>query len=76
VHSTAELPTPLQASLPQICEQILVPVDPPPVTADSDARLAWEAGDDALFVANERIRAGHACVRDQREAYAGQGAKP
>jgi len=68
-----ELPAPLKASLPDICELILTPVDMPAVSPRDDARVAFMKDEAALIVANERIKGGQACVRDMREDYAGKG---
>lgn len=68
-----ELPAPLKASLPDICERILQEVDLPPVGPGDDARGAFVANDAALITANGRIAGGRACVRDMRESYAGDG---
>jgi hypothetical protein len=69
----AELPPPLQVALPEICEKILEPVDMPDVGPDDDAHDAFVKDEAALIVANERIKAGKACVRDLRQEYAGHG---
>lgn len=71
----AELPAPLRASLPDICELILTPVDMPAVGPKDDARVAFMKDEAALIVANERIKGGQGCVRDMREDYAGNGSK-
>jgi hypothetical protein len=68
----ADLPAPLKASLPDICERILTPVEMPEVLGD-DAIVAFMKDDAALIVANNRIAGGRACVRDMRDEYAGEG---
>lgn len=60
--------------MPDICEQILKPVDLPDVLGD-DARVAFMKDDAALIVANGRIAGGRDCVRDMRNDYAGTGSK-
>lgn len=73
-HVSAELPAPLRADLPsQICEEILQPVDARPFGPDDDAIAAYLQRDAEVIIGNERIKAGRACVVQQREAYAGQG---
>ena len=73
VHRSGELPAPLRAELPQICEEILQPVDARPFGPDDDAIAAYLQRDAEVIIGNERIKAGRACVVQQREAYAGQG---
>lgn len=74
VHGSGELPAPLRAELPsQICEEILQPVDARPFGPDDDAIAAYLQRDAEVIIGNERIKAGRACVVQQREAYAGQG---
>lgn len=72
---SADLPAPLKAVLPDICERILEPVDLPAVGPEDDARVAFMKDDAALIVANGRIAGGRACVRDMRDDYAGTGSK-
>ena len=69
-----DLPAPLKASLPDICERVLQPVPLPDVLGD-DAIVAFMKDDAALIIANGRIDGGRACVRDMREDYAGRGSK-
>ncbi len=57
-------------ALPQVCEAFLQPVAQPPVTRQTDARVAYARAADALDTADERIAAGSDCLRDQRTAYA------
>lgn len=74
VHRSGELPAPLRADLPsQICEEILQPVDARPFGPDDDAITAYLQRDAEVIIVNERIKAGRACVVQQRESYAGQG---
>lgn len=72
-HNPAELPAPLRVDQPEICEEILEPVDRPAFGPDDDAVEAYLQRDAATIVANERIKAGRACIRDQRQKYAGKG---
>ena len=67
------LPPPLRVDLPEICEQILEPVDLAEFGPESDAVGAFLQRDSEVIVANERIKGGRACIRDQRQEYAGHG---
>lgn len=71
-----DLPPELQVDQPKICEQVLETVDRPEVTAETDAVTAFLEADNGLYVANERIRAGRACMVDQGQLYAGKGVNP
>lgn len=73
VHTADTLPAPLRVDLPEICEQILEPVDLRAFGAEEDAIAAFLEAEAAAIVANERIKAGRACVREQRQQYAGRG---
>ncbi len=57
-------------AVPATCEQVLVPVPLPKVTAASDARAAFLADDKALISANRRIITGRNCVADVRKGLA------
>ncbi|WP_184082900.1 hypothetical protein [Afipia massiliensis] len=59
--------------MPEICEKILEPVDVVEFGPADDAVGAYLERDAEVTVANERIKAGKACVRDQRQEYAGHG---
>lgn len=72
-HNSAELPAPLRADLPEICEEILQEVDARPFGPDDDAIAAFLQRDAEVIIGNERIKAGRDCVAQQREAYAGRG---
>lgn len=71
-----ELPADVKVDQPEICERILTTVDRPNVTADSDPIAAFLEADDGLYVANERIKAGRACIADERQLYAGKEVQP
>lgn len=73
VHDRESLPAPLRVELPEICEQILEPVDLAEFGPESDAVGAFLQRDAEAIVANERIKGGRACIRDQRQEYAGHG---
>lgn len=62
----------LEVELPAVCEAFLQRVPVPPVTAKTDAHIAFIKVDAALDEANGRIENGGSCVRDQRELYAGK----
>lgn len=72
----ADLPAPLRVDQPKICEEILREVARPTFGAEADAIGAFLQRDAATIEANERIKAGRACVRDQRQDYAGQAGEP
>ena len=76
VHDPRKLPAPLRAELPEICEEILEPVDVRQFGPDDDAIGAFLQRDAEVIVANERLKSGKACVRQQRQDYAGQGEHP
>jgi hypothetical protein len=58
-------------ALPRTCERILRKVPLPAVKAADDARVAFLKDDAALLEANARIGAGHDCIRDEHDRYAG-----
>lgn len=72
-HNPAELPAPLRADLPEICEQVLEPVEAKAFGPDDDAIAAYLQRDAELGLANETIKHGRGCIRDQRHLYAGRG---
>lgn len=63
----------LSVQLPTVCEAFLQPVAAPPVTRQTDARVAYARTAGALQDANGRIVGGRDCFRDQRIAYKAKG---
>lgn len=64
------IPAATTIKLPTICRAILQPVDKSPVTAKTDARVAYRHRDAEVDEANKRLAFGGECADDEAAAYA------